>query len=63
LERKQRGKYLPLSRKIIGVSTIYQRGKTHIPRDVRDILDVYNADKIVWIYEAGKIFVESADKA
>jgi len=63
MEHRQTGKYLQLSKKIIGISSIYQRGKTHIPKDVRNILDVCDADKIIWVYENGKIFVESASQA
>ena len=45
---------------IIGISSLFQRGKTHIPVDVRDILNVKDGDKIVWVLEDGKIYVKSA---
>ena len=49
-----------VSKRIIGVSSLFQRGKTHIPVDVRNILNVKEGDKIVWVLESGKICVRSA---
>lgn len=41
-------------------STIFQKGKTHIPISVRDMLDVEEGDKVVWIFEGGRIYLESS---
>jgi len=46
------------TRKILAVSKLYQRGKTQVPSEVRQILNVKDGDKLVWVIENGKIIVE-----
>ena len=58
--RSNRGKYTLGGKHIIDTSTIFQRGKTHIPISVRDLLDVGEGDKLVWVFEAGRIYLESS---
>lgn len=52
-------KYQP-SRKIHAMSTLYQRGKTQVPSEVRRSLGMEDGDKILWIMENGKWIVERA---
>lgn len=52
-----RGRY-EKSHQIIDVSPIYQHGKTHVPKDVREILGVKDGDKIVYWIDEGKIYIE-----
>lgn len=59
MERNNR-RYAMVSKRIIGVSSLFQRGKTHIPVDVRNILNVEEGDKIVWVLENGKLYIKSA---
>ena len=59
MERNKR-RYTLTSKRIIGVSSLFQRGKTHIPVDVRNILNVKDGDKIVWVLESGNIYIKLA---
>jgi len=54
-----RSRYEP-SRRIVEISPIYGRGKTHIPKDVRERLGIEDGDKIVYWLEEGKIYIEKA---
>lgn len=47
-----------VTRKILGLSTLYQRGKTQIPSKVRKRLNLNDGDNIIWIVIEGKIIVE-----
>jgi len=58
--RSNKGKYILGGKHIIDTSTIFQRGKTHIPISVRDMLDVVEGDKLVWVFEGGRIYLESS---
>jgi len=53
-------KYPPPT-ELIGLSKIFQHGKTQVPRDVRRILGVKDKDKILWYFQDGKIFVKKAE--
>jgi len=57
----RRGRYL-LTTRLLAVSTIFQRGKTCVPVDVRRSLDVEDGDKLIWILDDERIYVESAEK-
>jgi bifunctional DNA-binding transcriptional regulator/antitoxin component of YhaV-PrlF toxin-antitoxin module len=46
------------TKKIRAVSTLYQRGKTQVPSEVRRSLEVKDGDKLVWIIEGEKWIVE-----
>lgn len=48
------------TRKVQAVSKVYQRGKTHIPSDVRKSLGVKDGDKLLWIVDQGRWIVEVA---
>jgi bifunctional DNA-binding transcriptional regulator/antitoxin component of YhaV-PrlF toxin-antitoxin module len=52
-------KYAP-TRKVIGISKVFQRGKTQIPAEVRRVLELKDGDKILWIVESGKWVIERA---
>ena len=60
MERTKRGKYMLGGKHIIDTSTVFQRGKTHIPISVRDMLDLAEGDKVIWIFEGGRIYLESS---
>lgn len=49
-----------VSKKTVGLSKVYQHGKTHIPCEVRKLLIIKDGDRLLWILEGGKIFVEVA---
>ena len=61
MERNSRLKKYLLSRKILAVSTIFQRGKVVVPIEVRRMLGVKDGDKLTWIAEEEKIYVKSAE--
>ena len=48
-------------KRVIAVSKVFQRGKTVIPIEVRKILGLKDGDKIVWLYEAGRVLVEPSE--
>lgn len=62
MERK-RGKYMVSNRRILDTSTIFQKGKTHVPISVRGLLNLSDGDKILWVLEDDNIFIESALKS
>jgi len=49
-----------VNQKIVGLSRLYQHGKTHVPSEVRKLLNVKDGERLVYILEAGKIFLGSA---
>jgi len=49
-----------VNRKILGLSKIYQHGKTHIPSEVRELMAVKDGNRLLWVVENGKIAVEVA---
>ena len=55
-------RYIMTSRKIIDTSTIFQRGKTQVPVEVRKFLGIEDGEKIVWILDSGKIVIDSATR-
>jgi uncharacterized protein YijF (DUF1287 family) len=59
---RKRGKYT-IDRRVLDTSTVFQRGKTHIPIGVRDILGVDDGGKLVWVLDNGRVYVESALKS
>ena len=60
--QSDRGKYAISGKRIIDTSTIFQKGKTHVPLSVRNMLGVGEGDKVVWVNEDGKIYLESSIK-
>jgi len=48
------------SKRVLSTSKLFQRGKTHVPIEVRNLLDFSDGDTIVWVLEDGKIFIKSA---
>lgn len=48
------------TRKVVGISKVFQRGKTQIPADVRKAFGLKDGDKILWIVESGKWVIERA---
>jgi len=60
--QRDRGKYAISGKRIIDTSTIFQKGKTHVPLSVRNMLGVGEGDKVVWVNEDGKIYLESSIK-
>ena len=51
-----------LTTRILAISTIFQRGKTCVPVDVRRSLGVEDGDKLTWIIDGERIYVEPAEK-
>lgn len=49
-----------VNKKTVGLSKIYQHGKTHIPSEVRKLLSIKDGDRLLWILDNGKIVVEFA---
>ena len=49
-----------VNNKILGLSKIYQHGKTHIPSEVRILMAAKDGHKLLWKLENGKVFVEVA---
>jgi len=57
------GKYMvlePERRRIVATSKIFQHGKIVVPKEVREVLGLSDGDKLVWIFEGGRIFVMNA---
>jgi len=46
-----------LSQTVLGLSSVYQHGKTQVPRRVRKALAIKDGDQILWLFENGKITV------
>lgn len=64
---RERSKYVVTSgyesrRNLLNVSRVFQRGKTQVPRDVRDALELVNGDKLFWFLEGGRVYVENSRK-
>ena len=57
---RSKGRYLLASKRVLSTSKLFQRGKTHVPIEVRNLLGFDDGDTIVWILEDGKIFIKSA---
>jgi len=57
-QRKQIRKIVKI--KVIGLSKLFQRGKTQVPSEIRKQLQIKDDDKLLWISEDGKIIVERA---
>jgi len=49
-----------VNRKLLGLSKIYQHGKTHVPSTVRELMTLKDGDRLLWVVENGKIAVEIA---
>jgi len=47
---------------LLAVSTLFQRYKTQVPKEVREKLELKDGDKMIWIHEGGRIYVSSAHK-
>jgi len=47
-----------MKEKIIALSKISTKGVLKLPKEVMDILDLKNSNKILWIEEEGKIFIK-----
>ena len=49
-----------MSAKILDVTSITKRFQTTVPKKVREILNISNEDRIVWIHENGEIKIKKA---
>ena len=49
-----------VNRKTLGLSKLYQHGKTHVPSEVRKMMTVKDGDRLLWFVENGKVVVEVA---
>ena len=45
-------------RGLLGVSKAYQHGKTQVPKDVREVLNLKDGDRVLWYNEDGVVFVK-----
>jgi len=53
-----KGKYPPPP-KILATSKVFQRGKTQIPKEVREVLQLKDGDNLVWrLDDDGRIFLK-----
>ncbi len=59
VRRSQLGKY-EQTEGLIAVSTLFQRYKTQVPKEVREKLELKDGDKMIWVNEGGRIYVGSA---
>jgi len=48
------------SERLIGMSKVYQRGKTQIPSEVRKVLSIEDGQKAVWLFKEGDIVIRKA---
>jgi len=46
--------------RILDVTSVTKRFQTTVPKNVREILNVSNEDRIIWIYENGEIKVRKS---
>jgi len=51
----------PEPTRVLGLSKIYQHGKTQVPSDVRQILNVKDGDKILYYLVDGKVLMKKAE--
>jgi len=58
---RQLGRY-ETTEGLLAVSTLFQRFKTQVPKEVREKLELKDGDKMVWVHEGGRIYVSSASK-
>ena len=49
-----------VGKRTLGLSKVYQQGKTHVPSEVRRLMNVKDGDRLLWKLENGKIVVELA---
>jgi len=59
VKTRRLGRYEP-TEGVLAISSIFQGGKIQVPSEVRRKLGLEDGDKIVWVHEAGRIYVESA---
>jgi len=53
-----KAKYV-VSTEILAVSRVFQRGKTQIPKEVREVLQLKDGDNLVWrLDDDGRIFLK-----
>jgi len=46
---------------IVGVSKVFQHGKTQLPREVRKLLELKDGDRVYYVQDDfGRIFLEKA---
>lgn len=50
-----------VSAKLIELSKLFQHGKTQVPRDVRNFLNVKDGDRLLWYDDNGKVYVAKAE--
>ena len=60
LLRRKQGKYSGGDRLILKTSKVFQRGKTTIPVEIRKLLNLVDGDNVVWYYEDGKVYLDTA---
>jgi len=49
------------SKKVLGVTKIFGRGRVQVPKEARRILGLSDGDKILWIQTSGEVIVRRAD--
>lgn len=50
-------RYLVL-RDVLSISKVFQHGKTQVPKEVRNALNLNDGDKILWYSESQRIYVQ-----
>jgi len=43
---------------VLAISKLFQRGKTQVPKEVRNALGLKDGDKILWFSQDKRIYVE-----
>ena len=51
----------PAPLQTLGLSKVFQRGKTQIPKEVRQVLGIKDRDKILWYFKDREVYVKKAE--
>jgi len=58
--RRKVKSWFKMPERILDVTSVTKRFQTTVPKNVREILNVSNEDRIIWIYENGEIKVRKS---
>lgn len=45
--------------KPVAITTVHANGRTQIPSDIREILQLKDGDRVLWYYRNGKVYIEN----
>ncbi len=43
----------------MSISMLTQKGQTTIPKDIRDFLDLHSNEQIVYVRDAGRVYIQA----